>query len=58
MWTLAMAIGLFGIGRFTNFLEGTNGPLIYTFGHACLIVYATKRYLRSRRVHATGSLAA
>lgn len=51
LWLIAMALAMMGAGRFTNFLEGTDGPLVYTFGHVCLISYGVARFLASRRLH-------
>lgn len=51
LWLLAMAIGMFGVGRLSDYMDGATSPHMYTFGHFCLIAYATCRWLKSRSVH-------
>lgn len=51
LWLLAMAIGMFGTGRLADYMADIQSPHMYTFGHFCLIGYATFRWLKSRSVH-------
>ena len=51
LWFLAMALALFASGRFTDFMEDARSPMIYVFGHICLISYSYARYRQAVRTH-------
>jgi hypothetical protein len=43
-WLLGMALVLFATGRLSDWINGVANAGIYTFGHACLIVFSTLQY--------------
>lgn len=51
LWLLAMAIGMFGTARLSDYMNDFTSPHMYTFGHFCLIAYGAARYIKSRQVH-------
>lgn len=43
-WSLAMALGLLGVGRYADYMTGRELGALAVFGHWFLILYAALRY--------------